>query len=105
MNQFSNIFKIKRNKLTTWRGWCDKLNTIYHIEAKESLKREMVNVEAFYLFKIGRDYYTFAIMLFPGELQNNPDNMQEIDKIHRQKIRECLVPCIVPEKLYLVTQN
>ena len=83
------VFKIKENKLATWKAWCIELQTTYAIEAKKTLIEEGIGFEGFLIFGIGDDFYTAGFSYSNNEPKTaNLEN--KLNVLHRQMKQDCL---------------
>lgn len=93
------IFKIKPNKETKLRAWCEEVNTTRKDEAIESLKEENCNCEIFSIATINNEPYLLTHM--DGKnLKRGTDS--EINLKHRAIMRECIEAKVGIECLYKI---
>jgi hypothetical protein len=76
-------FKLKAGKETQWRAWCAFL-IAHESEVKETLREEAVTREACWLAD-GFVYYGMEGLCLPA-------SDKELNRNHRQSVRECLEP-------------
>lgn len=81
-----NLFRIKPDKLETWKLWCHTLSNELRDEAIETLKEEGMTQEAFVVFELNNDYFTIGL----GDGQCLPTTDREINRKHKQMGKECL---------------
>ncbi|HWA32127.1 MAG TPA: DUF6176 family protein [Candidatus Paceibacterota bacterium] len=83
------FFKIKDNKVETWREWCSLLAGKYGREAAETLSEEGLIREFFVIFNRGPEYFTIGFVEHEGKIL--PTNMdKKINIKHKEKKKECL---------------
>lgn len=82
------IFKIKKDKINTWKEWAHRLETEFLEEAKETLIEENSLREAFIGFSIGNDYYTVGLSI-PKKDGLLPAKERELNTMHKKMKKEC----------------
>lgn len=97
----TRIFEIKEGKLNTWKEWCNLLQTRYLVEAQETLREEQITTEFFLIFNIADKNYTMGGGFFEEEILKPTE--RELNQLHMDKKKECLIPVTEPEILYLIT--
>lgn len=81
------IFKLKKDKLETWKAWCLEINQNRKDEALETLKEEGLNREYGGILNINGDWYGF---IFADKEGKPSDKSKEINRTHLQKFLECV---------------
>lgn len=80
------LFKIKKDKIQTWKDWCISLQKKFSKEAIETLKEEGLESEFYTVFEIKGDFYTLA---GGYRLKNGSTSDRELNKMHNDKKKEC----------------
>lgn len=79
------IFKLKKDKLETWKAWALELATNYNKEATETLKEEGLQREYGGIFNMNDEWYGYIFT----DKQGNPSNQdKEINRRHREVIQD-----------------
>lgn len=100
---YSKLYKVKEGKVDAWREWGRELVSKNKDVAIKTLELENVIDEAFFLFEIEGCFYSFAYMIVDEEF--SPITDHPLNKLHKQKIKECLEPFCEPELVYRLTQR
>ena len=98
--QTMNIYKLRNNKIDTFKEWCRYLNTIPELVGEE-LKHENCSREFFHIIKIEDSYYAIGHM--EGQnIQKARDN--KLNNMHKSTLKECFEERIEFEILYDIYQ-
>lgn len=81
------IFKIKKDKLETWKTWCLELNSIHKKEALETLVEEGLSREYGGIFELHDGHYGYILTDKEGKPSNKD---RELNRIHLSKIKESI---------------
>jgi hypothetical protein len=82
------LYKVRQDKLETWKQWCFKLSYLYNVEVLEILKEEKVTFEACGLMMLNNEYYVLGIIDKLTEQSINFD--RDLILKHRKIRKECL---------------
>lgn len=80
------LFKLKKNKVDTWKAWLYELDTTYAEEVKETLKEEGLAMEFWKVFEHDGVFYTLG-----GGYRVSDGNVsdREVNRLHKEKKVEC----------------
>jgi len=95
------LFKLKPEKLSVVKDWCEKINSELKKEALNSLAEENCTHEIFATFSLNNTHYLVAHMEPIPERELIPSNQnKEINKKHREILKESIEEEIPLETLY-----
>ena len=98
-NQHVIVFEINKNRYEKWKKWCQLLGTTYRKEVEKSLVEEHAEREMFVSFELHGK--TYGIALMEGACLPSNEN-REVNKIHHEKVKECLTRVSKANILYNV---
>ena len=96
------IYKIKPNKHESLIAWGKELSVNRKEEAIDALKEENCTHEHMELFKIDNDWYVASYM--EGENLKPPNIEKEIDRKHKEILRDCIMEKIQTQVIYDLVQ-